>query len=329
MKRHLRNLVFIGYVAIFCLVGGEIVTRAFYSRFSNYNMEMWRYCSEIKRPLAGQKLPFHHFPNKTGSYYGVEIGTNSLGFRDHEYSLKKPEATERILFLGDSFTLGWGVALDDLVSKVLERLLNRADSRYEVINMGIGNYNTTMEVELFKWKGLELGPDMVILMYFINDTEPVPGRQAPLAYTLLSRSYFCSFVFDRLTRLRSRFLRTFEWSTHYRRLYSPENADNLDSNTESIRELIRLCDENDIRLLIVNIPEMHEFKKYQFTYATDYVRDLAQEGGVEFLDMLPAFSGHEPESLWISLEDPHANAKAHAIMAQQIYDMIIEEEDRL
>jgi lysophospholipase L1-like esterase len=94
-------------------------------------------------------------------------------------------------------------------------------------------------------------------------------------------------------------------------------------NRESVTELIRLCNENHIRLLIVNIPEMHQFRPYRFAYATDRIRSLAAEGNVPFIDLLAAFSGTEPESLWVSPEDPHANAEAHSIIAQQICDKIL------
>jgi lysophospholipase L1-like esterase len=317
--------MFAGYVALFCLIGGEIVVRVFYERFSNYNMEMWRYSSELKLPLERQALPFHHIPNKSGSYYGVDISTNSLGFRDAEYSIIKPENTRRIVMLGDSHTLGWGVAFDDLFSKILERQLNQTGNTHEVINLGTGNYNSTMEVELFKWKGLGLDPDMVILMYFINDTEPVPRRKSAIGCAVLKHSYFCSFLFDRLVRLRSRFIRGSGWSSYYRSLYSPENAPDRESNRESIRELIRLCDENHIDLLIANLPELRRLRPYPFTYATNYIRDLAEEGGVPFIDMLPALSIYESESLWISVEDSHANARAHAIIARQIHEEIKQE----
>ena len=283
MRRCLRYLMFAGYVALFCLIGGEIVVRVFYERFSNYNMEMWRYSSGLKLPLERQALPFHHIPNKSGSYYGVDISTNSMGFRDVEYSISKPENTRRIVMLGDSHTLGWGVAYDDLFSKMLERQLNRAGDTYEVINLGTGNYNSTMEVELFKWKGLGLDPDMVILVYFINDTEPVPRRKSAIGYAVLKHSYFCSFLFDRLVRLRSRFVRGSDWSSYYQRLYSPENTGNRKSNRESIRELIHLCDENHINLLIANLPELRQLRPYPFTCATDYIRGLAEEGDVPFI----------------------------------------------
>jgi lysophospholipase L1-like esterase len=325
MRGYGRALALVGYIALFCVVAGEIGIRALYDSFRNYSMEVWRYAADLKQPLSDDRLPFHHVPNRCGTYYGQEISTNSLGFRGCECDACKPIGKRRIVCLGDSFTLGWGVQLEQTFPKRLERMLNETDGSFEIINMGIGNYNTTMEVELFKSKGLPLQPDMVILAYFINDTEPIPERKSSTTYWAIRHSYFFAFIFDRFVRLRSRLVTAFQWSTYYRGLYSSENSENLAMNRASFRELVRLCDDNAIGLLVVNIPELHDLSAYPFSYATDYVRDLAAESSAPFIDLLPAMSGYEPESLWVSQEDPHANATANAVIAEQIYARILEE----
>lgn len=325
-RRFAKALVFIIYVAVICFIGGEVAIRIFYDRFSDYNMEMWRYAADLKQPLTIRNLPFHHFPSREGTYYGSKISTNSLGLREREYAAEKPGGVTRVIFLGDSFTMGWGVAFEDLYSKRLEQLLNAGGGAYEVVNMGTGNYNTVMELELFKWKGLALDPDMVILMFFLNDVEPVPKARSGVTYAVMGHSYFVSFLFDRFTRLRSRFLRTFEWSTYYRDLYSPKNAANLSAASGAVTEIAGLCRKSGVPLLVVNIPELRELRPYRFGYATDFMRGLAEENGVPFLDLLPALSIYPPSSLWVSAEDPHANGKANAVIAQAIYEKIISEQ---
>jgi lysophospholipase L1-like esterase len=285
-------------------------------------MEMWRYASEIKQPLPHKELPFYHFPQREGHYYGVSIKTNSLGLRDYEYSVEKPENVKRVIFLGDSFTFGWGVPLDRLFSKQVEGMLNKNGRKVEVINMGVGNYNSVMEVALFKLKGLELDPDMVILMYFINDTEPVPRIKSRVEYYVLRHSYFMAFLFDRFVKIKTYFDKDFIWSRYYRSLYSEENAKNLAATRRAIKELIKICSQNDIKLLIVNIPELRSLKNYQFSKATRYIQSLAEAQNVLFLDLLPALVGQEAESLWVSPEDPHASELANGIIAQEIYNKI-------
>lgn len=112
-----------------------------------------------------------------------------------------------------------------------------------------------------------------------------------------------------LTHLVSGTAHRSEWEVYYHSLYSSENAENLAMNTESVHELIDLCNDNHISLLIANVPELHCFEDYRFSYATDYIRGLAQETNVPFIDLLLPFSKFVPESLWVSPDDLHANEK--------------------
>jgi len=287
---------------------------------------MWRSAAELKCPMPFPELPFCYFPNKKGCYYGVNIRTNSLGFRDYEYSIEKPKNKKRIIFLGDSHTFGWGVAFDDIFPKRLERLLNREKNNYEVINMGLGNSNSVMQLKLFKWKGLQFKPDMVIVMYFINDTEPTPRRHLLPEHLVVRHSYFWAFLFDRFSKFSAHFIKTFRREIYYNNIYSQKNSRWLTSNERALTELINLCKKNNIKILIVNIPELYNFKNYPFKYATEYIKDLAKRQNIPFLDLLPSFSSHSPESLWVSLEDPHLNAKGHAIAAKAIYKKLLYED---
>jgi len=60
---------------------------------------------------------------------------NSLGFRDREVSLRKAR-TYRVVAIGDSFTYGWGVNLEDAWCKRLERNLQEQGMDLEILNLG-------------------------------------------------------------------------------------------------------------------------------------------------------------------------------------------------
>ena len=69
--------------------------------------------------------------------------------------------------MGSSITLGWGVKYDSIFTTRLEKALNNDISiKYEVINAGIGNYNTKMEVIYAKNILPKVDPDKVILHFF-------------------------------------------------------------------------------------------------------------------------------------------------------------------
>lgn len=110
-------------------------------------------------------------PNARKVVRGVEYRTNSLGLRDHEYPERKPDGVFRVLMLGDSFTEGAGLAIDETVSKRVERRLSqgRCVGRYEVVNGGISSYSPILEYLLLQRLGPRLGPDLVVLNFDMSD----------------------------------------------------------------------------------------------------------------------------------------------------------------
>ena len=98
---------------------------------------------------------------------------NSDGFRDRTFEHTRAPGTHRIVVLGDSVAFGYGVDLEDSFPKVLERLLNDVGTGHEVLNFGVGGYNTTQEVELYRERAQLWQPDVVLLSYVMNDAMPM------------------------------------------------------------------------------------------------------------------------------------------------------------
>lgn len=73
--------------------------------------------------------------------FDVELRINSLGVRDDEAALTAPE----IVVLGDSFTMGWGVAQEQAFPHRLARLTGR-----RVLNAGVSSYGTARELEMYR-----------------------------------------------------------------------------------------------------------------------------------------------------------------------------------
>jgi len=315
MKSIISNSLLSLFTVLLCFLLGETLIRVVYHYAPNYDFEMWRYASDLKEPLPFTELPFHHYPNKAGKYYGTELRTNSLGLRDNEYAFHKPKGRTRIVILGDSFALGWGVPFTSTLSKQLERRLNKSTSVFEVINMGVGNYNSSMEVALFKRIGLSLQPNIVVLLYFVNDMEPTP-RLSSLRYNLFSRFYLPGFIVEHIGRLFS--VHDNELTRYYRDIYDPASPA-LAQNTRAIRELAGMCSERGIKLLIVNVPDLRQLQEYPFMFATGHIRKLALDSRVPFLDLLPVFARQKEESLWVNAEDPHMNALANTLAADALF----------
>jgi hypothetical protein len=82
------------------------------SSMRNYDIEMWRYSKELKKESKNPLLGHEHIPSKEAILQSVKIRTNRHGLRGDEVKPKQ-ESIKRILFLGSSITLGWGVAEEE------------------------------------------------------------------------------------------------------------------------------------------------------------------------------------------------------------------------
>src|SRR5688572_11336321 len=110
----------------------------------------------------------HYVPGQ----YNVRVTTNSIGLRGpREYAIERATGTQRILLLGDSFTFGFGVEDGEVVSAVLEDMLNAAQpgTRSEVINMGVSGFGQAEELVTWQERAHAWRPDAVVILYFDND----------------------------------------------------------------------------------------------------------------------------------------------------------------
>lgn len=112
-------------------------------------------------------------PYKEGWYrYEGEgyLQINSLGYRDIEHSINKPPKTFRIAILGDSFSEARQVALEDTFWNYLKKNIDGcpvlAGKTTEVLNFGIGGYNTTQELLTLQHHVWQFLPDVVLLAFF-------------------------------------------------------------------------------------------------------------------------------------------------------------------
>jgi lysophospholipase L1-like esterase len=323
-KQLLGTLVPIFVSLVFGFALAEIITRVAFRRGMDFDMEMWKYATEIKVPNDDPKVVHEHRPNGRAFLMGVEVTTESHGLRDRERSVAKPPNTFRIVALGDSITMAWGVAQDNAYPQVLERLLNSSPPagfpkglRYEVLNLGVGNYNTVQEVMRLKNLGLKFDPDLVTLGFFINDAEPTPK---PSRGFLIEHSYLFAFVASRM-RLASGAVGTYK--DYYERLYGPDQPGWKESQA-ALGELARLTRERRIPAEVFLIPELHRLQgENQFAGVYESVANACREHGLPVTNLYPVFQGRSPEeALWVHPLDAHHNAEAQSIMAKAMRDRI-------
>lgn len=316
----LRALIFFSG-SFFALILCEVVLRFYFKMSTNYDIEMWRYASLLKQKTEDNRFHIHR-PNQKAWLMKVEVKINSLGFRDREFSLPKPENVFRILALGDSVTFGWGVSVDKTFTKLIEERINEDQNfnkllgKTEFINMGVGNYNTEQEAESYLKVGRLLQPDAAIIFFYINDAEPT---QTKTPNFLTNHSFLAVFFLQRMEQLRSYFEFDRHYITYYQKTFRNNNLLNFQNH---IKKLLTDLQNDGVRPIGVIVPEIRALANYPFL---DYHKEVSaslREKGVEVVDLLPVFLGKDPKDLMVASDDPHPNEMGHQIIAKAVFDAI-------
>ncbi len=109
---------------------------------------------------------YRHKPSLDLDLGSFRLTTNSLGFRGPEIAPQKPEGTFRVLVLGDSVAFGWGVNDEVTFLRRFEGELREGTGKpIEVVNTGHPKYDSTQQHALLRDEGLQLQPDLVMLVY--------------------------------------------------------------------------------------------------------------------------------------------------------------------
>lgn len=301
------NLLLVLVTSLACLVAAEALTRTVLDDGMLYELEMWKYAREVKvrdpRPDFGHR----HRPDARAALMGVDVRTNAQGLRGPAIAATPPAGVARIAFVGDSTTLGWGVAEKDTFADQVIAGLTRAGRKVDGFNLGVGNYNTTQELSLFREVGAPLKPDIVVLTYFINDAEPMPSYTDTGWLSMHSAAWVVlGYRVDSVVR---QFGEAPDWKRYYRDLYEP-GAKGWQQTQAALGGFATTARQMGAKLLVFNLPELRELKPYPFGDITDKVRAVVEKDGVPFYDLLPTVENLPPASLWVTVPDPHPNANA-------------------
>lgn len=118
------------------------------------------YSFPTARPVEG--------PDATTPLDVVTATTTADGLRGP--SRRVTECRARVLCLGDSSMMGFGVRDDETMPAILERRFATSIGRYtEVLNAGVVGYTIDDERSYLEEKGLALQADVVVLEVFPND----------------------------------------------------------------------------------------------------------------------------------------------------------------
>lgn len=117
--------------------------------------------------------------------YRVKVRNNSDGMRDSEYSaVNETGKLRRIVFMGDSYTWGFGVEHEEIYMEILERKFMRNS---EVFNIALSGYSTLQSFLLLKDMHKKYHFDQAVLFFntgdiYRNILDSQNGYGRPYAY---------------------------------------------------------------------------------------------------------------------------------------------------
>jgi lysophospholipase L1-like esterase len=97
--------------------------------------------------------------------FNVAMDYNAHAYRGPLIDYAKPAGTYRVLLLGDSYLEGYTVPLEDRIAEVAGRMLPGV----QLVALGTGGYSTDQELLWLESEGVRYSPDLVVVLFCVND----------------------------------------------------------------------------------------------------------------------------------------------------------------
>jgi hypothetical protein len=249
--------------------------------------------------------------------------SNQLGMRDRDYEEIKPANTYRIVLLGASNDMGWGVKDDQTYENLVEDKLNSHIPdphypRYEILNLSVAADSILQRVLRFEQVGFEFQPDAAILSIsavdeqfiasnlrkaLIQGIEPSPGyREVTESVVRRARvnGKMPAVMIER--RLQPYFTELCRWS---------------------FQRFAKQCSQHGVRPLVMYRPAPADFLGLESSARSELL-GLARSTGLEVIDLSAAFdSVADRSSLMLAKWDDHTTALGHRLLADKLYEGLV------
>ena len=281
----------------------EIAVRIITSNGLNLDIEMLKYAKSFKVISENKDVGLEHKTNIKKKLMNVDIELNSQGFRnniDIDHSKKK------ILMLGDSITLGWGA--QNTFSYNLEKLLN---NNIQVLNAGIGNTNTYMQIYNFFQNYSKYDFDMIVLNFFVNDFEKIIIKKTNF---FIENFYSIGYFKSKVLKILIKYSLADNYENYYLKTFQDENF--VQESLSLIKKINEYCKKEKIIFIINYLPELRGMKNYKFNKQIEIMESYSKQNGIKFINSLDILQNYEDNTLWVTKEDSHYNDKAHLLISK-------------
>ncbi len=221
---------------------------------------------------------------------------------------------------------GNGVSDEDIFMSRLSRRLNSAypDANWQVINTAVGGYNTVMELETLKEKGLAYQPDIVIVFFVGNDLS-LPNFIRQRVSFFARKSFLLEWVRERTTNI-----------AHSKLVPAPLSDEgnwferDPDKVPEAYRDMVGLDAYQKAMAELAALSRAHGFDVIVLQkHRREYVVRICAELELPHISFMPVLDEYMEEHginlytgsvLSVSENDPHPSALTHGLFTDVIID---------
>lgn len=259
---------------------------------------------------------------------------NNVGARDSiDYSKRIAPGKRRVTFVGDSFTVGHGIAdVERRFANILRTSLGAGCEIHVVAANGADTGQELATVMELLNAGYET--DIVVLVYVLNDiSDIVPEWQAilrriyakkPNENALLQHSYFLDTVYHRMNAARDP-----DVSNYFGFVRKAYDGPEWEVQQDRLAAMARQVRANGATFLVVTFPFLHAIgEAYAYGPVHEKLGALWASQGVPHLDLLPIYEPFKPEELVVGSFDAHPNECAHEVAAVVIETFLREQMDQ-
>ena len=344
LKRELMKYALLLSSCLVSLLLVEGATRIISYRNDRDSLER---LEQIAKPSKGEKLSFGQMirvtrnpriiyeliPDQVGEFQGQIVTINGDGFRGEPVPVDKSDSNIRILGLGDSVMFGWGVKDDEGYLPFLENLLKMdyPEIHWEIINTAVPGYNTVMEVETLKEKGLHYMPDIVIINYVDNDLHLPNFIRAQKDYLSLRKSFLKQYL--------GQLFRKIELNQGLVVAPFDSNGVNFQSDPQLVPEryrgMVGLEAYEEAMKELKRLSKTHQFDLIMLSEWTlpQFVKDICIQLDVPVIETRPEWEEFihrnnidDGDAAWrLSPNDFHPSATGHKVIAETVFKFIQQE----
>lgn len=320
-------------------------------------------------PLSGRETPLYVYHPRRGYMYQkncivstgeVDIEFNRFGLRGPPIPSIKTPGEYRILFLGDSIVFGYLLKNDETPVDLTRQAIEQRDAPRSVrcINAGVTGYTTWQELDLLQYEGAAIEPDLVVLVFYVNDVIDMAGvERGVVAARMWDLGLPASTHWSGLIRMVANNLAAREqasiqqqrdlWAQSH--VYSPRHPAGLTGKEDFYRDpplpsltdawrktyleldaIVDTCEQMNAKLMIVHATDTLELsKEANHRVPSMLVGQWARTRGLSFVDLTDDFDAAtdgDPQRIEaMFLDGTHLSPAGSRIMAKRMTDEILKD----